>query len=169
MSLLRLGEMADPEDLESEVAHAPSANAVVQCPGGSMDLAPSLEAEPARVLGKILMKLPIILDCHGDLKAFSTAEEALNHTEVIDVESGEYNAFDSEGRVLTLGTCPGGRYGNKRVTFTSVEDPPRHEQELRTRLLDFMQRVGISTDPSAGLEALVSSLVAWSRSASGRR
>ncbi len=110
------------------------------------------------------MRPPIILDCQGDLKAFSTPEQALNHTEVIDVESGEYQAFDSEGRLLTLGTGPGGRYGNKRVIFTSVEDPPRHEQELRARLLDFMQRARVSVDPNASLDFLVSSLAAWSRS-----
>ena len=108
------------------------------------------------------MRPPIILDCQGDLKAFSTPEEALNHTEVIDVESGEYLAFDSEGRPLTLGTGPGGRYGNRRVTFTSVEEPPRHQQELRARLLNFMHRAGIAVDPQAELGVLVSSLVAGS-------
>src|SRR5437879_2136849 len=54
------------------------------------------------------MKPPIILDCEGDLEAFASQEDALNHAEPTDVKDGAYRAFDSEGR---SGSCPSSPLG----------------------------------------------------------
>ena len=53
-------------------------------------------------------KPPIILDCEGDLEAFASQEDALNHAEPTDVKDGAYRAFDSEGR---SGSCPSSPLG----------------------------------------------------------
>jgi hypothetical protein len=106
------------------------------------------------------MKPPIILDNRGDLSVFQDPEEALAYAEVVDVEAGEYKAFDAEGRLLTLGTGPGGRYGNKKVIIVGVEERPDHQQELRNTLVDFMRRAGASPDPNAPLPALIRAVAA---------
>lgn len=107
------------------------------------------------------MKPPLILDNKGDLLAFRDVDDALAYAEVVDVEAGEYEAFDSEGRLLTLGTGPGGRFGQKRVIITQVEEPPRHQAELRSRLAHFTRRAGIPADPNAALDALVDAFATW--------
>jgi hypothetical protein len=80
---------------------------------------------------------------------------------ILDNRADEYEAFDSEGRRLTLGTAPGGRYGNKRVIITQVDEAPRHQTELRTRLASFRRRAGIPADPNATLDALVNAFATW--------
>jgi len=107
------------------------------------------------------MKPPVILDNRGDLLVFENSGEALAYAEAVDVEDGEYEAFDSEGRMLTLGTTPGGRYGRKRVVILDAEEQPLHQEELRVKLLSFLRRAGTPPDPSASLDALISALQAW--------
>jgi hypothetical protein len=107
------------------------------------------------------MKPPLILDNKGDMLIFRTTDAALAYAEVVDVEAGEYQAFDSEGRMLTLGTGKSGRFGKKRVIVTVVEEPPRHQAELKARLLRFMLRAGIPVDASGDLDVIVDSFARW--------
>ncbi len=107
------------------------------------------------------MKPPIILDNRGDIRVFPDLEKALGYTEVVDVEDGEYKAYDSEGRLLTLGTRPRrGFFGGREVVIDSVEAQPLHQQELRATLIELMRRIGASVDPNASLDTLVNALVA---------
>jgi hypothetical protein len=62
-----------------------------------------------------------------------------------------------------LGTGSGGRLGNNRVMITGVEETPLHQKDLRTRLLSFFWRAGVSSDPDAPLDALVGVFSAWTR------
>ena len=50
------------------------------------------------------MRPPIIVDNFGDVMFFESAHTAERYLEAIDVEHGEYVAYDSEGRLLQLTT-----------------------------------------------------------------
>jgi hypothetical protein len=49
-----------------------------------------------------VIKPPILLDEGGDLALFSSVERLEQYLEPIDVENGEYQAYDSTGRILRL-------------------------------------------------------------------
>jgi len=52
-----------------------------------------------------MIKYPIfllVLDC-GEINVYSSFEEMEKHLEQIDVENGEFAAWDSMGRAVTLG------------------------------------------------------------------
>lgn len=48
------------------------------------------------------MKPPIIVNEHGDVMIFASKSSAEIYLETIDVENGEYQAYDSEGTQLVL-------------------------------------------------------------------
>ena len=54
---------------------------------------------------------PIILDGDGGADVFRTKDEAENYTEPIDIENGEYVAYDASGRLLDLSVSPDGHRG----------------------------------------------------------
>jgi hypothetical protein len=96
------------------------------------------------------MKPPIIVDEHGDLTFYASAREAEAALEPVDVENGEYTAYDSEGRILNLQinkkTVPAffGLFKQtvERVSVESAEDEPRHAGDLRAALASFLERLG---------------------------
>lgn len=90
----------------------------------------------------LLITPPIILDNCGDMTAYESIEDALAYAEPVDVDNGEYRAFDAKGRAIVLGTEPGGGWGNRRTVVLSVEDPPRHAQDLQVRIVAYLQRLG---------------------------
>ncbi len=105
---------------------------------------------------------PIILDNRGDISGHPTMADALACTEPVDVDAGEFEVFDSEGRAILLGTAPGGRFGNRRTVVTNVEEPPRHADELRERLLEFLRRCGVEAGPPGEeLRSVVARFMAW--------
>lgn len=53
-------------------------------------------------LRSILVKTPIIIDNHGDLRTFDSVEAAEAYMEVVDVERGEYIARDADGHLLAI-------------------------------------------------------------------
>jgi hypothetical protein len=48
------------------------------------------------------MKLPIIVNDHGDVSIYRSLEDVERALEVIDVRNGEYSAYDADGRPLLL-------------------------------------------------------------------
>ena len=48
------------------------------------------------------MKMPILVNEHGDIISFSSVAEAESYMEAIDVESGEYIVTDADGARLTV-------------------------------------------------------------------
>ncbi len=107
------------------------------------------------------MKPPLIVNNHGDVMVFASAQDLERELEAIDVEHHEYVAYDSEGRLVELGI--GRRRGTlffsiKSVVVQGAEPTPTHTGELREVLRRFLQGVGESNDwlANASLEALVS-------------
>lgn len=124
-------------------------------------------------MGGVLMPrlaVPIILDNRGDITACCTLAEALAYAEPVDVDAGEYEAFDSVGRGIVLGTDAGGRLGNRQTVVESAEESPKHADDLRDRVLQYLRRVGAEPGPPGEtLGALVARLVAWQGASRNRR
>jgi hypothetical protein len=86
------------------------------------------------------MKPPIIVDNYGDTMIFTSIEDAEVYLEPIDVENGEYIAYDSEGRLLELiPTHP-------RITIRCSEQEPMHSDELRELLVSMLEETGTARD-----------------------
>ncbi len=87
---------------------------------------------------------------------FASVEEMERSPEVVDVKNHQYIAYDSEGRLITLGTIQS-KGLRERVSVQSVETEPTHVPELQKILLEFFMRVGVPEDWLAGasLEDLV--------------
>lgn len=64
-----------------------------------------------------------------ELSVFRSLEEAAGHLEAIDVENGEYEAFDAEGFSLTL-SVDGRRI---KIERTSGAAPKKEEVETKLR------------------------------------
>ena len=99
------------------------------------------------------MKSPIIIDDHGDITFFDSVKEAEQYLEAIDVQNGEYVAYDSAGCLLHL------RTDRNRVIIENIEVEPTHSSELRTKLQTFFTgpKIDVSSDwlIKATLEDLV--------------
>jgi len=48
------------------------------------------------------MKFPLIIDEHGDVSLYWSLEELKSDIEPIDIENGEYVAYDADGKNLRL-------------------------------------------------------------------
>jgi hypothetical protein len=92
------------------------------------------------------MKAPIILDEHGDVMVFETVDHAQRAVEPIDVANGEYVAYDSAGRLLAVEVSP----SDQQIVIREAESEAKHSEKLRTTLMRFLLRAGV-TDDIAGL------------------
>ncbi len=72
----------------------------------------------------------------GDVFVLNSVEEAVGYLEAIDVENNEYIAYDSEGRLLRLGTR------DRYVTIEAADAVPEHQAQLRSILTQAFLRVG---------------------------
>ena len=109
------------------------------------------------------MKPSIIVNNRGDVMFFASIEEVERELEAIDVERNEYIAYDSEGRLVQLGTALRKQllfFNVKRVVVQSAEPLPTHAGELQEVLRKFFRhpRVGEPEEwiASASLSDLVS-------------
>jgi hypothetical protein len=103
-----------------------------------------------------------VVGADGEILAFSSATDAEQWVESVDVEDGEYaGAYDSEGRRLTLVvTRPSARRGSlfkfiRLVQLTPVvlkedESDPQHAAELRALLVQALSR--IQNSPASGTD-----------------
>lgn len=105
------------------------------------------------------MKPPIFIDNNGDITVFASVQDAENWVEPIDVRNNEYEAFDSEGRLLFLTVQKQEGFlssSREYVQITEAETDPAHAGELRDRLQIFLKATGESdVGPSASLSQLV--------------
>lgn len=111
-----------------------------------------------KFLGSLLtMKPPIIvlnLDEGGTPMFFKSREDAERYIEPVDVNNGEYAAYDGEGRQLLLrafedkGARAFGRFWTTGgyVVIEDAEQEPRHVEELRHALLAFLNRHAATGD-----------------------
>ena len=88
-------------------------------------------------LTRLGVRPPIILNEHGSIDVFQSTEAAEIYMEPIDVENGEYVAYDSEGRLLRIvPTSP-------RVTIETAELEPSHQDEVRALLVRLLTHLGV--------------------------
>lgn len=101
------------------------------------------------------MKLPIIIDEHGDISVYRTVEELEQALEAIDVKDDEYIAYDASGCLLKLETSIekkkilGGVFGEanlERVVLNPDFCKSGYENELSQKLNNFLQRINKPTD-----------------------
>lgn len=105
---------------------------------------------------------PIVIDDHGDISLFPTLADAARELEAIDVVESVYEAFDSNGRRLSLAVSE----GLVRIWLDpqSVSEP----DELLRRLRYFIMRVGpdrigLDNAETVSLDAAVRALARFFR------
>jgi hypothetical protein len=93
------------------------------------------------------MESPIVLnestsiDTPGDVSIYQSVRELTLHVEPVDVENGEYFAFDAEGRLMVLET------DGRTVTVRAAEPETIHRDDLVKLLrqslisVDFPERI----------------------------
>lgn len=89
------------------------------------------------------MRPPIIVDDNGDMVIFESLDEAQKYIEPTDVDSGDCLAFDSEGRLLRAEVVTRALI-LRRVRLQPAEQEPTHAGLLRSRLVEFFERLGHS-------------------------
>ena len=83
------------------------------------------------------MKLPLIVDDHGDISIFATIDAAILYLEPIDIQRHEFEFFDADGyrvdAILTTGM----------IIRLSLRKPPIQEARvLADKLKGFLGRCG---------------------------
>jgi hypothetical protein len=86
---------------------------------------------------------PIVLeDRDGHLGVFESADEAIANVDLDDVLDREFIAYDSRGALLSVER---GNQAGRVATLVALEDPPRHDAQLRAALLRALRLGGIDT------------------------
>ena len=115
-----------------------------------------------------MIKLPIIIDEHGDISVFMSIAEASDYIEPIDVRNNEYLAYDSEGRCLELSIeseIIKGIFNRSinqekvQITASSVTDSCNLSIKIRL----FLEAIGNSVSTKATLPELVKMLKALTK------
>jgi hypothetical protein len=88
---------------------------------------------------------PIVIDDHGALEVYPSVAMACADLEVVDVNDGAFEAFDSLGRHLLLTTHD----GHISIDVPRVSNP--NPEELERRLRFSIRRLGIGR---VGVESL---------------
>lgn len=81
------------------------------------------------------MKMPIVVYNWGDMLFFATVGDAERHLEAVDVQNGEYLAFDSDGHILEVLTVP----QTDRVMIRPVTSQSSFAPQLRYVLLQWLR------------------------------
>jgi hypothetical protein len=86
-----------------------------------------------------------------DVGVFKSIEDAVLQLEPVDVNRGEYSAYDGEGRSLRLAV------DGSKVTAHLAEAKASHADELSVALREFLKAMGEKTadDPGCDLPCLV--------------
>ena len=80
---------------------------------------------------------PVVIDNRGDLIAFRSLADADDEIEIIDVDNGEFVAYDALGRLLALGSEKG------RLTVTLDESSPTQPAGIRQKLTKFLRHFNV--------------------------
>jgi hypothetical protein len=94
-----------------------------------------------------MIEPPVILWNNGDIVVFETVADAQRYVEPVDVQNGEYKAFDAKGQSLELigETRRTGRifrHESAAVVIRESQPPGPHRDELRRILVDVLIRRG---------------------------
>jgi hypothetical protein len=81
-----------------------------------------------------MIQEPIILGGDGGAEVFQTKEEAERYTEPVDIENGEYVAYDAAGRLLDLGISADGLRGQLMLPDPPEDRSAELAEVLRTML-----------------------------------
>jgi len=103
-------------------------------------------------------RFPIFVSEPNDLYAFDSLSDLQLHLEPVDVEDGIYEAYDSEGRRLSL-RAMGVRRGwlgsidqhKASIIVARAEQTPTHAEALRGLLVSFLSAVEKEGPPLDGL------------------
>jgi len=106
------------------------------------------------------MKPPLIVNEHGDISIYSDVDVMLCSLESIDVENGEYQVFDSEGRKVELSATAekvlfGLLIGDGKIGISKVEDEPTHADLLKKLLVAAILSQRAAVDAELSLEELI--------------
>jgi hypothetical protein len=112
------------------------------------------------------MRLPLIVDSNGDLSVFREVRDMERYLEAADVHNNEYVVYDSEGRLVQLGTewapiqmLSGLLKENIEVVrLVSCDPEPNHADELSDRVRRFLAGVGCDLPAETPLLELVRTL-----------
>jgi len=114
------------------------------------------------------MKLPLIIEEHGDLLVFRDVQKACLYLEAEDVANDMYSAFDSLGNVVELGIERADR--QSRIVGTTTIDNvvirgltgANLAEELSKKIVNYLNTVGVySVNTDMPLENLVDTLDAY--------
>ena len=108
------------------------------------------------------MRFPVFVlmkEC-GEVRKFPSLDGMHYHLEAIDIENGEYQAWDADGTALELGT-------QKPPVWIRIKERGRDRQALIKALREFAASRGVEVkkEPSspAEIEALLDSIMAKKR------
>jgi hypothetical protein len=108
------------------------------------------------------LQLPIIVAEGEDISVFESVKSAESYIEAIDVDDGVYQAWDSEGRVLTLTADPPYKALITRAVHISVEQPEKLEPEkLEAYLAKVLRKYVDPKFESISLEETIAKIVSW--------
>lgn len=107
-----------------------------------------------------MLRLPLIIDSSADVFICRTIDRAERELEPTDVRNGEYTGYDREGRLLAITTTAHpkpnilgfGSSSVESVRIEAAEESPSHAEELRSAILSFLRRIGVSAAPLEGLQ-----------------
>lgn len=120
--------------------------------------------------GRVVITPPlIVVDTDGELEIFRSPEAAGQQLEAIDVENGEYVAYDAIGRRLRLEVMEQRRpslFGltkmrTKEVRVEAAEDEPGGVAGLRAALEGSLEKLGMAPEElrAASMEELIAEAV----------
>lgn len=105
-----------------------------------------------------MIKTPIIVNENGDIDIFRDLETTENYLEPIDIKNGEYEIFDSEGRVIEQSIQKKKKYFLSAETETVLLSPsntfdaPRLSKILKRHLIS----INIHFNNESSLEDILS-------------
>lgn len=92
---------------------------------------------------------PILVAEGWDLKLYASIRDAELDLEPVDVESGIYVGYDSQGRLLKIETR------DSAVVLSAAEPSPTHQRQLEELLRGALQQAGREPGKADSLESLV--------------
>lgn len=96
-----------------------------------------------------MMALPVIVAEGWDIHLYDSIRDAELNLEPIDVESGIYTGYDSQGRLLKIETR------DSAVVLSAAEASPTHRQQLEELLRGSLRMTGHLPQGADSLESLV--------------
>ncbi len=110
------------------------------------------------------IEYPIFIIEGWDVNGYMRLEDATLEVETIDVNDGIFEGFDAGGRSLSIIA----NYADE-IKITLSEQVPTHQDELRKRLLHYLDHVGYEIQPSEReslslvVESYVRYIEAWKK------